>query len=257
MYRLYKDFNVSKELLSEYSPGFIVNSDEFSFLKDYENIFEYIVKAYDFIRENELMIILPGVVENKSVQKDSWHVFPIYINRNHSAYIEFLSFKLGVDIRAVQDILRENLPELFDVLDAMSLDNPIINMTFYRMQPGTTLKLHADSGEFQYRAHMGVVIPKGNCGLKVKDSVVKWKEGRFFVFDSTQPHMAWNLTDEERVVFSIDFLRKPFEENKQLHSEEMYRKMESTPLGFEGGGYLDLDKDTMERHNRIINVLEF
>lgn len=247
---------MSKPLLSEFEPGYMVSSEAYPFLQEYENMFDKIVKAYQFIRDNNMMIVLPGVVENKSVQKDSWHVFPIYVNRNYQPYIDFLCYKLGVDIRSVQTILRENMPELFDKLDNLGENSPIVNVTFYRMQPGTTLKLHADSGDFQYRAHMGVEVPEGNCGLKVLDSVAKWKEGKFFVFDSTQPHMAWNLTNQERIVFSIDFLREPLEESKNLHMDEVHRKMESTPLGFEGGGYLDLDQKTMEKHNRIVNVLE-
>jgi hypothetical protein len=245
------------EMLSGFEPGYMTGSQDHPWLKKFEEMFPYVQKAYEFIRDNDMMIVLPGVVENKAVQKDAWHVFPIYVNRNDSDYIDFLCYQLGVDIRAVQQVLRENMPEIFAVLDAMTEDSPIINVTFYRMRPGTTLKLHADSGDFQYRAHMGVKVPRGNCGLKVRDTVAKWKEGRFFVFDSTQPHMAWNLTDEERVVFSIDLLREPLAHNRARHRQEVLRKMDATPLGFEGGGYLDLDPATMDKFNRVVDVLEF
>jgi hypothetical protein len=244
-------------LLSGFEQGHITGSEGHPWLQKFEGMFEHIVKAYEFIRDNDMMIVLPGVVENKAVQKNAWHVFPIYVNRNNPQYIDFLSYQLGVDIRAVQQVLRQNMKEIFAVLDAMTEDSPIINVTFYRMRPGTTLKLHADSGSFQYRAHMGVQVPKGNCGLKVKDSVVRWKEGRFFVFDSTQPHMAWNLTDEERIVFSIDFLREPVAANRDVHLQEVLRRMDSTPLGFEGGGYLEIDAETMNKFNRIVDVVEF
>jgi hypothetical protein len=248
---------MSAVLLSSFESGHITGSEGHPWLQKFEGMFEYVVKAYEFVCNNDLMIVLPGVVENNAVQKNAWYVFPIYVNRNNKKYIDFLSYKLGVDIPAVQEILRQNMPEIFAVLDSMTEDSPIINVTYYRMRPGTTLKLHADSGAFQYRAHMGVKVPKGNCGLRVKDSVVKWKEGRFFVFDSTQPHMAWNLTQEERIVFSIDLLREPLAQSRDLHLQEVLRRMDSTPLGFEGGGYIDIDSGTMDKFNRIVNVLEF
>lgn len=242
--------------LCEFEPGYLKGADEYPFLKRFEESYQSVAEAYEFLNSNEMLVELPGVAQ-KSVQTKAWTLFPLYVNCNYDFYLDFLSYKMGVDVRAVQEVLRTNLPGLFKVLDEEVKRSPIINVTFYRMKPGTTLRLHADSGSFQYRAHMGVRVPKGNCGLKVKDSVAKWKEGRFFVFDSTQPHMAWNLTEYDRVVFSIDIFREPLEASKQLHVAEVRRRMETTPLGFEGGGYLDLDDEVMRQHNRIVEVVDF
>src|SRR5690606_8148660 len=150
-----------------------------------------------------------------------------------------------------------NLPELFDALDQVIASERVISITFMRMRPGTTLRVHADSGDFQYRSHMGVKVPKGNIGLRVKDTVARWKEGRFLVFDATEPHSAWNLAKEDRIVLSIDLFKDPLEESRKRHIEEMRRKMESSPLGFDGGGYVSLDEETIKQFNRVVELVDY
>src|SRR3569832_1764205 len=82
-------------LLSSFETGHITDSTGYPWLQKFEGMFEQIVKAYEFIRDNDMMIVLPGVVENKAVQKNAWHVFPIYVNRNNNNHTD-------------QEVLRQN-----------------------------------------------------------------------------------------------------------------------------------------------------
>jgi len=59
------------------------------------------------------------------------------------------------------------------------------------------------------RYHLGLKIPepREQCGIRVKDEVRHWEEGKSLVFDDTFEHEAWNHTDEDRVVLFVDFIR--------------------------------------------------
>ncbi|MEV0326943.1 aspartyl/asparaginyl beta-hydroxylase domain-containing protein [Micromonospora echinospora] len=58
-----------------------------------------------------------------------------------------------------------------------------------------------------YRAHLGLVIPEGDCALRVGNQTRHWHEGSTLVFDDTVEHEAWNRTNETRTVLLFDFLR--------------------------------------------------
>src|SRR3569833_821091 len=118
-------------LLSSFETGHITDSTGYPWLQKFEGMFEQIVKAYEFIRDNDMMIVLPGVVENKAVQKNAWHVFPIYVNRNNQQYIDFLSYQLGVDIHTIQKIQHQNKKKKNTKQDKKTKKRPNNNLTFY------------------------------------------------------------------------------------------------------------------------------
>jgi beta-hydroxylase len=78
---------------------------------------------------------------------------------------------------------------------------------FSRMSPGTTIKPHEGWVTSVYRAHLGLVVPDGDCALRVGTQTRRWTEGGLFVFDDTVEHEAWNRTASTRTVLLFDFLR--------------------------------------------------
>ena len=77
---------------------------------------------------------------------------------------------------------------------------------FSVLAAGTRISPHQGlQGEF-LRCHLGLIIPKGDCSLKVNDEVRGWQEGHAMVFDDRLRHEAWNMTSEERVVLLFDFI---------------------------------------------------
>ena len=75
--------------------------------------------------------------------------------------------------------------------------------------------------------------------LKVCDTVVKWQQGSVFVFDTLNPHMAWNLSDQERTILIIDFYRPQEDRSKMqaLEAEQLTRRLhqDKASFGFSGG----------------------
>eukprot|EP00928_Gymnodinium_smaydae_P091012 TRINITY_DN74715_c0_g1_i1.p1 TRINITY_DN74715_c0_g1~~TRINITY_DN74715_c0_g1_i1.p1 ORF type:complete len:527 (-),score=46.39 TRINITY_DN74715_c0_g1_i1:271-1851(-) len=75
------------------------------------------------------------------------------------------------------------------------------------LSPGTHIPPHAEDGTSSAtRVHVPLQVPSScGCGLRVADQAKVWIDGELLLFDATQDHEAWNLSDEERVVLLIDF----------------------------------------------------
>nr|BFE57097.1 aspartyl/asparaginyl beta-hydroxylase domain-containing protein [Dactylosporangium thailandense] len=78
---------------------------------------------------------------------------------------------------------------------------------FSRLVPGTHIRPHEGWVTTVYRAHLGLVVPPGECGLRVGGETRAWREGETFVFDDTAEHEAWNYAEGPRTVLLFDFLR--------------------------------------------------
>lgn len=100
-------------------------------------------------------------------------------------------------------------------------DIPGMRTAFFSiLAPGKVIVPHRGPYKGLVRCHLALTIPEGNCGIRVKDEVQTWKEGRCLFFDDTLVHEAWNETASERVVLFLDVLRplkSPYEKwNAQL-----------------------------------------
>lgn len=78
---------------------------------------------------------------------------------------------------------------------------------FSRMAAGTHIKPHQGWVTTVYRAHLGLIVPDGDCALRVGSQIRPWREGESFVFDDTVDHEAWNCSASTRTVLLVDFLR--------------------------------------------------
>jgi ornithine lipid ester-linked acyl 2-hydroxylase len=90
---------------------------------------------------------------------------------------------------------------------ALQLIPGLTTAGFSRMVPGTHIRPHEGWVTTVYRAHLGLVIPEGDCGLRVGSQIRPWREGELLVFDDTVEHEAWNRTSATRTVLLFDFLR--------------------------------------------------
>lgn len=82
-------------------------------------------------------------------------------------------------------------------------------VTFSSLKPQTNLSPHVGyQGEF-LRVHLGLVVPEGDCALRVQNETRSWEQGKVMVFDDRFEHSAWNRTNEERSVLLFDFVPDP------------------------------------------------
>jgi aspartyl/asparaginyl beta-hydroxylase (cupin superfamily) len=130
-------------------------------------------------------------------------------------------------------------------------EHGVVSMFFSVFEPGAKLGLHINNDPYMYRAHLGIRVPQGDVRFKVCDETVSWREGELLVFTPTNPHTAWNLSDEPRVVLIVDFYKPEDDREKMvaLEREQFARQMARDPQtrGMSGGMF-DLDEATKRRY---------
>lgn len=82
----------------------------------------------------------------------------------------------------------------------------LVNAGFSCLEAGYRLKLHRGYDDTLYRTHLGLIVPPGDCALRLGGETRHWKGGKTLMFDDTHPHEAWNLTGEHRFVLIVDTL---------------------------------------------------
>jgi beta-hydroxylase len=91
--------------------------------------------------------------------------------------------------------------------EALSQIPGLTTAGFSRMVAGTHIKPHQGWVTTVYRAHLGLIVPDGDCALRVGSQIRPWHAGGLFVFDDTIDHEAWNYSAGTRTVLLFDFLR--------------------------------------------------
>lgn len=77
---------------------------------------------------------------------------------------------------------------------------------FSLLKPHSRIRPHSGSGGGLLRCHLPLVVPVGDCALRVGPETRRWQVGQCIVFDDTTDHEAWNLTDSPRIVLLVDFM---------------------------------------------------
>lgn len=78
---------------------------------------------------------------------------------------------------------------------------------FSKLGTGCVISPHKGYSDDVLRCHLGLVIPDGDCALKVGDTVYNWQEGKAFTFNDRLLHEAWNRTASDRYVLLLDFYK--------------------------------------------------
>lgn len=83
----------------------------------------------------------------------------------------------------------------------------IINAFYSILRPGIEIPPHRGPYAGIMRYHLGLVVPKGDLGIKVDGKTYQWKEGEGIFFDDSFEHEAWNRTDGIRIILFVDLIR--------------------------------------------------
>lgn len=127
-------------------------------------------------------------------------------------YPEFQIYKGKWDVFGIIDLQGNFMPEnaaKCPKTTAIVQQIPGVNTAgFSKLTPGCIVKPHKGFTDDVLRCHLGLVIPEGDCGLKVEETVYRWEEGKAFIFDDRALHEAWNKTSLPRYILIIDLLKK-------------------------------------------------
>ena len=105
---------------------------------------------------------------------------------------------------------------------------PFGSAYFRLLRPGTRLLPHCGPTNVRLRAHLGLVVPEGECRMSVGTGAPrKWVEGKVLLFDDSFEHYVYNDTGQSRLVLIVDLwhheLRTDDERLATLDNDEMRR----------------------------------
>ena len=80
----------------------------------------------------------------------------------------------------------------------------LVNAGFSCLEAGYRLRPHRGYDPTIRRAHLGLMIPPGDCALRVGGETRQWSRGKMLMFDDTHVHNAWNETAGHRIVLIVD-----------------------------------------------------
>lgn len=106
-----------------------------------------------------------------------------------------------------QDQLHELAQYCPDSLNIVKKYSFIQNCGFSIMNPQCEIYSHVGYTSDVLRCHLGLIVPEGDCCIKVENEVQKWNEGELLFFDDTKMHSTWNKTDQTRVILLTDLKR--------------------------------------------------
>ena len=99
---------------------------------------------------------------------------------------------------------RRRCPATAALVDAV----PGLNSAFFSiLEPGARIPPHVGVTKGLLTCHLGLVVPGGDCRMRVAGRDMAWREGECLVFDDTYEHSVWNDTPGVRVVLLVQFRR--------------------------------------------------
>lgn len=112
--------------------------------------------------------------------------------------------------------LADNIVDCPKTMQILSQCPNIINAGFSCLEPGVQTTLHHDFNHDILRCHIPIIIPKtnmttqkrGTTAIMINNEIVYWDINKYFIFDDTYDHQAWNFTNELRIVLILDILKQ-------------------------------------------------
>ncbi len=122
--------------------------------------------------------------------------------------LSFIFWDMYIDVNA------EVIPKTLEVLKGVP---GLTGLSLSLLEPGAEIKRHRGDTNATVRCHLPLEVPGElpQCGFKVGDDEISWKEGRLIVFNDAAIHEAWNLTEKQRLVLIIDVFRPEFLDNRK------------------------------------------
>lgn len=153
--------------------------------------------------KNEFLSILEEEKQHSTRFFEAWVETNLYQESNEDGW-DVAPLMIGgskIDERC------DRCPKLMEICDKIP---GIMSISYSLLKPGTHIVPHKgydDYSEKMMRYHLGIIVPRGDIGIRVDKEIKTWKEGKSFIFDDFLIHEAWNFSDENRFVLIIDFLK--------------------------------------------------
>lgn len=80
------------------------------------------------------------------------------------------------------------------------------------LKPHTRIKPHLGDTNAIARSHLGIRIPGKfpDLGLQIRNEGRGWQEGEVFTFCIVHRHLAWNYTNDYRIILMVDVIKDEY-----------------------------------------------
>lgn len=84
----------------------------------------------------------------------------------------------------------------------------ITNVGFTGLEGRSHIDEHVGPNKGGMRFQLPIIVPgqKGDCRIRVTDTMIEWEEGKAVMFDLAVPHEVWNDTDELRILLMMEMV---------------------------------------------------
>jgi aspartyl/asparaginyl beta-hydroxylase (cupin superfamily) len=124
------------------------------------------------------------------------------------------------------------------------------NVYFGTFDPGLEVRLHINDNPHMNRGYLGLIVPRGDVGMKICHETLRWHDGEFLVLDHSFPHCPHNRTNESRTVLVVDFFKTnmPKVQATEIEREQVATRLADNPYSL--GVFGPSDKAKVEDFHR-------
>lgn len=119
-----------------------------------------------------------------------------------------------------------------------------------RVKARTKIAAHRGGSNMRVRLHLGILIPEGDCKLRVDQEVTGWTAGKCMVFDDFYEHEVWNNTDQDRLVLVVDLWHPELSTAERLCLEAIDRQVNRQAQGRANYWETNRKQQSRERQQR-------
>jgi aspartate beta-hydroxylase len=102
----------------------------------------------------------------------------------------------------------KNFPETDKILTSLQpllfTGTPFGYAFFSKLHPDSTIQPHTAPSNLRLRIHLGLDIPKTDCGIRVGTVTRTWEASKALVLDDSFNHETWNRGDTPRIILLVD-----------------------------------------------------
>lgn len=169
------------------------SSDNYPFLNRFNNHFQEI--------KDELITVIDKPLTE--IHKNTWAgERPNYLTSEHDKNTAWKTYTFKFfSIEHLPNL--QSSPKTAEIIRSIP---EIVTAEFSMLEPLTHILPHKGYTNKVLRAHLGLIIPEGDTGIKIENEKRIWEENKWLVFDDSKMHEAWNQTDQKRIVLMIDFI---------------------------------------------------
>lgn len=178
---------------------------QFYSARDFDWVENLKSKFNDIRTEAKALLGMPEVFAPYLESKDGSIVNSHVAMVDNADWSAFYFIRDGQNVEAARDLCPVTFKALDDI-DLCRTEGGTPSVLFSLLKPGAHIPPHTGMLNCRLICHLPLIVPN-NCGLRVGNRTVEWKEGEMLVFDDSIEHEAWNKSEFDRIVLLFDIWR--------------------------------------------------